>query len=563
LEKDRNRRYQTMAEVAAKLEGLLQKSAQPDNNASAHTPISEAWGEENKRRGSKGRTILAHWRPLIMIALVILALGAVGYKWFARKAGAPGSGISSNGGSAGAGIRSVAVLPFKPLSEEGRDEYLEMGLADALIGKLSSSLRHIVVRPTSAVRKYTDPRQDALVAGRELKAEAVLDGYLQKLGDRVRVTARLVRVDDGRALWSATFDEGIKDVLILEDAMSERVASALVPALTGDEKTLLAKHYTDNSEAYRAYLVGRYFWNKRTGESLSKGVRFFKQAIDIQPDYALAHAGLADCYLSLYGYCIQPAGEVVPLAKAAATRALELDDALAEAHTSQACILFLDEHNWQAAESEFLRAIALNPNYATARHWYSVCLGSLGRLSEALVEMQRAQDIDPLSPSINTDLGELLYFARDYDKAVVQIQKTLDKDPDFLQAYWALGNAYERNKMYDQSASTYEKALQLSGLGKLGIAFRKSYLVYGYSGAMRMLLDERKKQAGRDLSLSHSIARYYAALGDSDRAFEWLEKAYQSRNPWLINMNVEPQMDGLRSDPRFASLLRRMGIPQS
>jgi serine/threonine-protein kinase len=555
LEKDRAERYQTMIDLIAELETLNQqhKAAGQGAPPARRTVRSEGAADATPR---PSRITFPKGRLPVAISLATLILtGVLGYELIVRR----------DGGSQGPPvphIESVAVLPFKSLGQEDRDEYLELGLADALIARLSS-LRQILVRPTSAVRKYTDPQQDPVTAGRELKVQAVLEGSVQKLGDRVRVTVRLIRVQDSSALWSEKFDESIKDVLTLEDAISERVATALTPTLTGDEKKLLAKHYTENADAYREYLKGRYFWNRRTSEGLDRAALYFRKAIDIQPDYALAYAGLADCYMSLYGYCFKPAGEVVPLARASAARALELDDGLAEAHTSRACILFLDDRNWAAAESEFLRAIDLNPNYATARHWYSVYLGSLGRLDEAMREMRRAQDIDPLSPSINTDMGELLYFSRDYDKAVEQIRSTLDMQPDFVPAYWELGNVYERRQMYDQSIAIQRKALELSGFQNLAATFWRTYLASGYGAAMRMLLKRWKARANEDLSLSHSIGRYYAALGDKDEAFHWLERACEARNPWLINIKVEPELDSLRDDPRFGYLLRRMQFPNA
>jgi TolB-like protein len=267
------------------------------------------------------------------------------------------------------GVNSIAVLPFKPLGTEGSDEVLGLGMADALITKLSN-LRKIVVRPTSAVLKYTGPGHDPLAVGRELSVDSVLDGKIQKLGDRVRVTVQLVRVRDGLPLWAEKFDEQFTSIFAVEDSISEQVTKALVLKLTGEEKKQLSKHYTESPEAYQLYLKGRYFWNKRAAEDLEKSIKFFEQAIGKDPNYALAYAGLADAY-SVLANTPLPQRDAMSKAKAAAMKALELDDTLAEAHTSLALVKMSYDWDWPGAEREFKRALELNPNYATAHHWYA------------------------------------------------------------------------------------------------------------------------------------------------------------------------------------------------
>jgi len=309
-------------------------------------------------------------------------------------------------------------------------------------------------------------------------------------------------------------------------------------------------------------LLGRYYWNKRTKEGLNRAIQYFEQAASIEPGYALAHAGLADCYVLLYDRLFNNASDSIPQARASAVKALGLDDALAEAHTSWAYILWLYDRNWAGAESEFARAIDLNPNYATAHHWYARCLASRGRLEEAIAEMRRAQEIDPLSPIINTTFGNTLSCSGQYDKAIEQLQRTLEMQPDFEQAYWELGNAYGQKEMYDQLIAAYQKAVELSGDPKLAAALARTYHRSGFAAAMLTLAGELKRQAGQFSGDSYSIARLLALAGDREGAFEWLDKAYESRHPWLIQMKVDPLLNSLRSDHRFADLLLRMRIPQ-
>jgi TolB-like protein/DNA-binding winged helix-turn-helix (wHTH) protein/Tfp pilus assembly protein PilF len=458
-------------------------------------------------------------------------------------------------------VNSMAVLPFKPLSQSSDDQYLELGIADDLINKLSN-LNQIVVRPTSAVRSYTESGQDPIAAGKELKVDAVLEGNIQKLGDRIRVTARLVSVPDGRALWSDKFDENLSDMFTVEDSISERVAEAVMPRLSGEDRKLLTKRQPESPEAHEAYLRGRYFWNKRTEAALNKANEYFQRAIDIDPNYALAYCGIADCYMSLYDFQFRSPEDSVPKAKAAATKALEIDGTLPEAHASVARLNWLYDRDRAKAESEFLRAIELNPNCATARQWHSRYLADLGRFDEAIIEMKRAQELDPLSLIIGSNLGLIFYYDRKYDPAVEQLQKTLEIEPNFVLAHWLLGNTYERKQMYHEAISEYQKALSLQRDQELGEAIEQRYNASGFDLAMRTLLDTYKKRAKQEWGLAYTAARYSAVLGDKAQAFEWLERAYHDHHPWLTSLKVDPQFDSLHSDRRFADLLRREGLPE-
>ncbi len=457
--------------------------------------------------------------------------------------------------------KAMAVLPFKPISAEGRDEYLELGIADALITKLSD-INQIVVRPTSSVRRYTDLEQDSLTAGRELKVESVLEGSIQKQGDRIRVTARLMRVEDGRSLWTGKFDEEFTDIFAVEDSMSEKVAAALALKLTGDERIRLTKRYTDNVEAYQLYLKGRYFWNKRSEEAVYKGIECFQQAIEIDPDYALAYAGLADAYTKLgdVGVTAIIPREAFARARAAALRALEIDSSLAEVYAS---LGHLDMHHlmWADAEKDFKRAIDLNPNYATTHHWYAYYMAFHGRFDEALEEIESARKLDPLSLPIDAGVGELLYFARRYDEAIERFQKTLEMDPNFVPTRIHLGRAYEQNAMLREAEEQFVKARQIAGetietLASLG----HTYALSGNRGAAFEALARLNEMSQERYVSPYYIALIHAALNETDEAFRWLDKCYQERAEWMIYTNIDPRLDPLRTDLRFGDLLGRLGF---
>jgi len=497
-----------------------------------------------------------------------------GYRFVANVTEAPNGGgdsvaarrarLSSNGEErfeAGAGVRSLAVLPFKYIGAEAGDEYLGLGLADALITKLTN-LRQIRVRPTSAVREYTRAR-DITVAGRELKVDALLDGSIQRARKRIRVTAQLVDGHDGATLWAENFDEKLADIFSLEDSLSDQVVRALSLKLTGEERKQLVKHHTESTEAYHAYLKGRYFWNKRTAEGFKKGVEYFEHAIALDTNYALAYAGLADCYQLLNGYMSRPPRELIPKAKAALLKALQLDDSLAEAHTSLAHLLRRD-WNWSVAEKEFKRAIELNPNYATAHHWYSTYLTVMARFDEAWAEIKMAQELDPLSLAVNRSGGILFYFTRQYDQAIEQLLDTVELDPNFGYAHFVLGMVYAAKGMYDEAIKQYRKTQTLSGKGlELTAYLGHIHALSGRRGEAQKVLDQLKGLSDHGYELHYHIALIYLALGDKDQAFAWLEQAYNERDEELGLLKVDPMLDGLRADPRFMSLLERVGLGRS
>jgi TolB-like protein/Flp pilus assembly protein TadD len=456
--------------------------------------------------------------------------------------------------------KKIAVLPFKPLLPENRDQVLELGMADSLITKLSN-VREMVVRSLNSVRKYGGLEQDPLAAGRELQVNSVLEGNVQKSGDRIRVTARLIRVADGSSLWANTFDEKFTDVFSVQDAISQKVADALALRLSREENKRLTKRYTDNVEAYQLYLTGRYHWNRLTPPEIAKSIGFFKQAIDLDPTYALAYFGLADAYRALAPTSEVPPKDILPQAKAAATKALEIDESLAEPHATLAFIHTWFDWDWAGAEREAKRAIELNPNFGLAHIAYAQLLSYRGLHQEAISEAARARDLDPLSSIINTLNGSILLYARRDDEASMTLQKTLELDPNFWIAHYFFGKTYLAKKKYSDAIAEFSKARELSGGNSLAIGM----IGYGWALAgdlakARAVLTELKSLSGQRYIPPSNVAVLCFALGEKDEAFIWLEKAYQDHDVRLSRMKVDPEWDSMRSDPRFVAILKRIGL---
>ncbi|MGH9841666.1 MAG: tetratricopeptide repeat protein [Blastocatellia bacterium] len=497
-----------------------------------------------------GGSFFRRWnlrRTILVVATLALALAGVIF-WVAintKPADTRAGQIPFRG--------SIAVLPFKALDAGEREEYLGLGMADTLITRLSS-LSQIIVRPTSAIRKYTAQEQDALAAGREQRVDAVLEGSIQRLGDKMRVTVRLLSVRDGAPLWAYKRDEVSTDLFKLQDSIAEEVAGALMLKLTGREKERLTKRHTESIEAYQAYLKGRYFWNKRTPHDLKKAVEHFQQAVTIDPNYALGYAGLADCYVFLSAGAKRDE---------ALRKALELDDTLVEAITTQAFHLCAQRWEWSRAERLFKRALELNPNYAPARQWYAYHLAALGRFPEAMEEINRARELDPLSLIINTDVGHILYLSRQYDQAIEVYRRVLDMEPNFSVARLRLGEAYERKGRYEEAIAEYRKALSLAKDSTTEAWLGRAYAVTGQKDKARKILDALKQIHKRDPHWFFQIAIIYEGLGAKEQAFAWLEKGSEPEAGYLTLLKVDPILDSLRSDPRFNELLKRIGLAES
>lgn len=454
--------------------------------------------------------------------------------------------------------QSIAVLPFKNLSAQAQNQYLGLGLADALITRLSN-LKQVTVRPTSAVLKFAG--KASVSAGRQLKVDSILDGTIQKSGRQIRVTAQHVRVSDGVILWAAKFDEEFTNLFAVEDSISEQVATALSGGSTSRQNEQLTKRYTDNTDAYHAYLKGRYFLNRRSAEGFDKGIKYFSQAIEIDPQYALAYAGLADCYNLLGSYMMCPPREAARKARAAALTALKLDYCLAEAHIVMAHLKMRCDWDWPGAEEEFKLAIEMNRNCPSAHQLYSLFLRTTGRLEESMREIKQAQELDPLSLVINASMSGLLYLAGEYDAAIEQLKSMIEMDGNFPTANVLLGLVYAQQGLYDEAIAEYKRAIEVYGehlevLAFLGHAFACS----GRSAEAREIV-ERLQEVGKQRHVSlYLTALVHTALGDVDTAFACLERGFEEQDEELAMLKMDPLLAPLREDSRFNNLLQRIGL---
>lgn len=460
-------------------------------------------------------------------------------------------------------VYSLAVLPLVNASADPNMEYFSDGITEGIINSLARlSQLHVIARST--IFRYKGKEVDPQEIGRALNVRAVLTGRVLQVGERLTINIELVDVANGWQLWSEQHKLRPSDIFEVQEEISREISEKLRLKLTGKDKRLLTKLYTENIEAYQLYLEGRYYWNKRTEEGFKKGIIKFKQAIDVDPNYALAYAGLADCYTMLSAYGILDPEESILRAKAAAMRALEIDDTLTEAYASLAWVKCVYDWDFAGAEEDFKRALKLNPNYATARHWYSLYLSITGQPDKALTEIKRAQGLDPLSLIINTAVATNFYYASQYDAAIAQCRKTLELDPDFFAAKCIIGMCWQQKGMYEEAIAEFQRALILSGNDR-EIAAVLGY-IYGVSGkrdeAEKILAGFEELSKHRYVSPLHR-ALIYVGLGENDQAFEWLEMAYQDRCEALIVFNVNPMFNSLRADPRFTDLLQRIGLTPS
>jgi TolB-like protein/DNA-binding winged helix-turn-helix (wHTH) protein/Flp pilus assembly protein TadD len=459
-------------------------------------------------------------------------------------------------------IRSLAVLPLESLSNDASQDYFADGMTDELISDLGQISALRVISRTS-VMAYKHVRKPLPQIARELNVDAVVEGTVLRSGDQVRITAQLIEASSDKHLWSQSYQGELRDTLALQNQVARAIADQIRVNLNPQEQAALKNVKVVNPQAYESYLKGRYFWNKRTADGLKVALAYFNQAIDEDPKYAQAYSGLADTYALLgdWQYAVMTPKEALPKAKAAAIKALELDNALGEAHNSLAFCLDGFDWDFDSAGNEFRRAIELNPGYATAHHWYAWHLSLLGRYDEAIAEMRKAENLDPLSLIINADLAEILVLAHSYDESIRQSQKTIEMDPDFALAHNQLGQAYLQKQMHDEAIAELEKAAQLSRGSPTIIAnLARAYAASGKRSETTKLLSDLKKRSNSIYSHGSEIAVIYAALGDTDQAMNWLEKGYQERfNPGVL---LRPGFDSLRSDPRFQDLVRRIGLPR-
>jgi len=495
-------------------------------------------------------------RRVLYVAAILLAsaVTALAFIWISGKPTQPASAATTS-------VKSIAVLPFKSLATTENDELMGAGMADALIAKLGS-VKKFTVLPMSAARKYTNQETDALAVGRKLGADSVLDGTIQHAGERIRVTVQLLRTRDGASLWTGQFDQNLTDVFAVQDSISEQVARALTLKLSGEEREQLRKHYTDDAEAYQAYLKGRYFWNKRTVEGYNKGVEYFQQSINRDPNYALAYAGLADCYMRLNERGLPLIEGTMPRAKTAVMRALQIDDKLAEAHATLGFIKFRFEWDFPGAEREYKRAIELDPNYSIAHQWYAFYLLLMDRQPEALAQLERAREIDPLSLNIGSGFGTYFFFTRQYDRAIEELKKTVEMDSSFAEAHWMLALTYEQQAMYEQSLAELRRLQELAASDSLDVNATLAHLLAasGKSKEARKLLAELQTPVQQRYVSPYNLAVIYHALGDNEQSFALLEKAYSERSLRPVWLKFDPRLESIHADPRFADLMKRVGL---
>ncbi|MGH9555268.1 MAG: protein kinase domain-containing protein [Terriglobales bacterium] len=527
LDKDPERRYQSAKELRVDLERL-----------------SEGARIHIRTRASRR----ASWKPAMLIAaLVLLAVASSLYLRSYRQEP----------------IQSLAVLPLVNASGDPNAEYFSDGVTESLINSLSQVPDLKVIAVTSVFR-YKGRETDLQRVARELGVRAVLTGRVTRRADDMLISVELVDTQDNRQLWGEQYNRKVSEAFAVQNEIAKEISQNLKLRLTGEEKQRLTKRYTESPEAYELYLKGRYFWRKFTAAGTAKAIDYFHQAIEKEPSYALAYAGLADAYAlgSLGGGGIAPA-EGMPKAKAAAIRSLELDDTLAEAHLSLALVQAFYEWNWTSAQREFVRAIELNPNGAEAHHFYSHYFMALGHIEESLAESKKALELDPLSPDLTWHLAWHYNFGRQYDKAIEQAAKTFELDPNSMQAHAVMGWAYQNKRMFQQAITEFQKVRATSAGTPAGLSdLAYAYALSGKTSEARKILDELLGVSKRRYVPAYSLATVHAGLGDKDQAFAYLEKACEERGFYIHTLKVDPRLDSLRSDPRFASLLRRVGLPQ-
>ena len=570
LAKDPDERYQTIKDVALELRDLrsqlqsseiypgAQRSSDNLSDADSEPTLLQsprATGDRStpSTRVSSAEYIVSgikqHKVASLIIAAAVLAIAgviAVRSYWRTR--------------STEVAIESIAVLPFVNQSNDAGGEWISDGLTESIINSLTQ-VPNLKVIARSSVFRYKSKDVDPLKAGEELGVRAVLTGRLQQRGEDVIISAELVDLRDNKQLWGDQYQRKMADLLSVQREIAREITSNLRPKISGEEMNRAASHSTSNSEAYQLYLKGRFFWNKRTIEDFRKAIGFFEEAIQKDPNYAMAHSGLADSYALLAVYGGGSPREIMPKAKAAAAKALELDNGLAEAHASFGQILGQFDNDFAGAAREFQRAIELNPNYATAHQWHAENLSVMGRHEEALSEIRRALELDPMSLIINRVYGDILVDARGYDEAIAQYRKAIDMEPGFVTTHFFLGRAYEAKGMYDQAIAEYGITVGTWGIPPEDWAGMKAaYQKSGWKAFLQAWLDATLKQDKSRYMPPFVIASFYSRLGQRDEAMTWLERAYEERDFRLEHLGVAFEFDSLRSDPRFTDLLRRIGL---
>jgi TolB-like protein/DNA-binding winged helix-turn-helix (wHTH) protein/Flp pilus assembly protein TadD len=551
------RGYRFVAEVSdLTANGSATVKAEPGTGptlAENRTEAATAGGRQQSP-GKTGPLALAVLGVIVLAAAILARGPSVG---FLKKHRIEDAVPATSPVNAPETIHSIAVLPFKPLGSEMNNELLGLGMADAVIGKMSK-LKQLIVLPTSSVLKYTDRTFDPIATGRTLHVDAVLSGTVQHSGDHVRANVQLVTVSNGRTVWSEKFDQTFTDIFGIQDAISDSVARSLVLNLTADEQKQLRKHYTTNAAAYDSYLMGLHFWGQRSKDGLEKAINYFQQAVEKDSNFALAYALMADCYYLQVFYGYNPAPENTAKANAAAERALLLDDSLAEAHVARAMVRSLQKKDQLTMES-LRRALELNPNLAIAHLRYAWCLSAYGQLNDSVREMKRAQELDPLSPTNNAALGMILVYARQFPASLDYCYRAAELAPNEALVQENLAIAYALNGMSQQAIEHYQRVGELNP-DKKGddLAWVATVLVSaGRKPEADSMMPEILDLATAGKADPYNIAVLYAARGEKKSAFEWLAKALETTQMIGPLVRYDPQLDALRSDSRFAALLRQ------
>jgi len=502
------------------------------------------------RRVSRTRRVVVLALAAILAGVVGLNLSRLRYRLF----GGPSTGR----------IRSIAVLPLENLSRDPEQEYFAEGITEALITDLGKIGELRVISRTSVMR-YKGTKKSLQEIARELQVESLVEGTVTRSGDRVRITANLVQVSPEKHLWADSFERDLRDVLTLQDDVSRAIAKSIQIRLTPQEQVRFASAHRVDPNAYESYLRGLYFWNKRTESALNEAVRYFQQAIEKDPSYAQAYAGLANAYGVQGSWTVEAIGpkEAFSKARPAAEKALELDTTIAEAHAIAAGLKHIYEWDWQGAGLEYRRAIELDPSYAPAHQWYAQYLCELGRFEECIAEAERAHALDPIYVIAGADVGMRLYWARRYHDAIEPLQKTLEFAPDFRIAHRFLGQVYEESQMYKEALGEFHKAVELSQDAPIDLAaLGHAYAISGDRTSALIVLQRLKRLGKRRYVSSYDLALVYVGLGEKHRALELLEGAFQERSSWMVHLNVDPRLDSLRDEPRFKDLLRLVGLRQ-
>jgi TolB-like protein len=538
LEKDRRLRYQGAQELRADLKRVKRDT----ESAGVPTLVASSPPVDRGRRKMIAAT------AVICSALAIVAFAGRRI-WHAVMGGSSDR------------IHSIAVLPFANVGSDSSVEYLADGVTEGIISSLSR-VPELRVMARSTVFSYKGRDISAQKVGQDLHVDAVLLGKITQRGDTLSIQTDLVRVSDGSELWGDQYTRKVSDLFAVQGDIAKEIYDSLRPKLAGVEAKQLGKHDTENPEAYQLYLQGLFYWNKWTQDGFQKAIEFFRQAVEKDPAYAQAYAGLADAYTFMGASGYLAPQQVWQSAKSAAMQSVKIDDTLPEGHISLALVLENFDWDWAGAEKEFKRALELNTNSAEAHHWYGDFLTRSGRFDEARVELRKAQELDPLSLLINSSVGRELYFARQYPAAIEQFRKTLDMDRNFVPAQHGIELAYAQNGMFREAVAERQKVLTLSGSPDLAAAIGDDYRKSGYEGVLQSWLEGLNEVSKRGYVSSYNIAQIQARLGNKLEAYATLEHAYAARDGNLTYLKIDPAFDDLRSDPKFQDLLRKLGLPQ-